>query len=171
MAADRQSIPVQAYAVAAYEAARLFGEDAADVFDPDATSRARIVAILALRRAFPRTHQVTIANNMGMEGGASSVARKISRATSASSWNDATIDYVEKLLSAALRRPITIIKTHKPIVAPPAEQKSLSGFKPRAVRPARLIAMRPKTVNVTAALMGDPGALSMRVARGERSAS
>jgi hypothetical protein len=165
-------IPPSSFAVAAYEAACLFNEDPADLFDPDCKSHARFIAIEVVKRAYPKVSRAEIARNMGLEGDCDAIGKKIARAKMAGFWNEKIISIVERALAAHIRRPITLAKVTKAVRVSGRleESQHVPGavFTPRkAPRIAMLKAARPS--NVTAYLLGDPGAGSARIDRGETS--
>ena len=173
MNAPSDTIPPAAYAICAYEAAKLFGEDPADLFDPDCKSRARFTAIEVMRRAYPYEFQAVIARNIGMEGDARRIANLCQSARMSPWWREQYVQGVSIILSRTIRRPVTIadvarvLKVHEG----PAESQYVAGakFVPRKIA-TRLTAPPRRSRDVTAYLMGDPGARSARMDRGELSA-
>jgi hypothetical protein len=165
----KRTIPPAVYAVAAYEAARVFQEDPADLFDPDRKSRARYVAIAAIKRAFPEEAKAVIARNVGMEGDAKRISHLLDQAKSQKWWADNNVTFVEMVIAGSLRRPVTVVEVTADAPAPivtEAEPRATS-FVPRRIKPAKAIFSPGRPRCVTGYLMGDPNCRSARIDRGE----
>lgn len=165
------TIPVRAFAIAAFNAASLLSEDPCDVFDPDAKSRARFVAIEAMRVMFPTVDAVQIANNLGFVGRRKLLTNRLICVKCAKWWNDKFVERVVCDLEIALkakRGGKTYFER-----APEEPTVSISKATPDtdATRhvsiPRATLVRRP--ANMTGYLLGDPGCGSRRVNSDERS--
>ncbi len=153
------SIPVRMLATAAAVAAEIYHEDAADVFDDAKWSRARMIAIAAMRKVFPTASQASIARCFGLIGDSKRIGQLCEKARNAGWWNDDAVEevyrtvkhlggYSDDHLPEATREPRVAID----------EEKALT-FTPRRVTDPRKCIVVPaaaRPANVTALLMGDP---------------
>ncbi|MBM3553629.1 MAG: hypothetical protein FJX45_18250 [Alphaproteobacteria bacterium] len=172
------SVPVSAFAVAADAAARCLGEPLADLFDEEAPSRARMIAIDAMIEIYPGAARVEIARCFGLTCSGRDLARRRAAAQSAAWWRRADVDCAIEKIRASLGRieRADVLTGFAPIVrlggyerAPADDEPRVSAYRPRVWRPARLlVAPARRAANPTAALMGDPDpARSALHARGE----
>lgn len=160
------NIPVKAYAIAAYSAARFLREDPADIFDDTRQSRARFIAVTAMRRVFPRACAPHIATNFGFCGDSQDLSRALAGAQTARWWQDIDVDRVVEDLRAALATTARaepgfscpdLATIPAPSVEPAAKPRQLAaGFRARIGRPAPILSISRRPTVVTAALLGDP---------------
>jgi hypothetical protein len=162
-------IPVKVYAIAAYEAAALTGEDPADVFDDNYKPRARWLAIVAIKSVFPRVSAPHIAKNLGFIGDGRSLSRLLQNAQESRWWRDHDLTPIIGGICLSLRlragaylgvdhldAAVDVAPLCREPIAPPPPAPAAK-FTPRQARPARVIsACGTRPVNVTASLLGDP---------------
>lgn len=156
------SVPARCFAIAAEAAVRSVGGEVADVFDDGRPSRARLVAIEAVRRVFPLASRVEIARCFGLDRTGREVARMVESAFASSWWSDDVVLSVAGVILSDLRWPLldafarveaveigALARADEP---DPVAQR----WSPRKVRPARLVTVTARPRSVTAALLGDP---------------
>ena len=155
-------VPVPAFAVAAYAAARIHHEDPADVFDEHKRSRARIVAVAAVKSIFPSAATRDVMLAFGWDAAPNAYLNAKASAMSCSWWDDAQIAIVVRAVRKTIRSPG---EASEPAVYLPAQPE------PRySARQYGLVARTNRQANVTAYLMGDPGASGgIRVVTDQRS--
>lgn len=140
-------LPIRIIAIAAYEAARIHDEKASDAFDDDCPSRARWLAIEAIRRIYPLVSQASVARQFGFEGDAKLVAIRMANARLANWWRDENVSAVAQIIA-----PHSVLKDRDdPHVILQEDMAARVAFKPRP-RGTPIATVR----NVTALLMGDP---------------
>lgn len=179
------SIPVRCFAVAADLPAKRFNEDVGEIFDCDAQphSRARLVAIEALVRAFPGAPLIGVARGFGWTGSARQIWAARDGALSSAWWREASvdrlIDVVVDCVFIDLRWPQRAGDAAQRLAADQQSRKEpcvhfdrASGeilclekvsepfapiYEPRLFRPARVLQRKSaRSANVTASVMGDP---------------
>lgn len=159
-------IPVKAYAIAAYSAARFLREDPADVFDDTRPSRARFIAVTAMRRVFPRACASHMAAHLGFCGDSRDLSRALYGAQTARWWLDIDVDRVVEDLRAALATTARsapgfscpdLATIPAPAVEPePGPRQIAAGFRARIGRPTPVLSTTRRPALATAALLGDP---------------
>lgn len=149
-------VPVRMLAIAATAAAQFVGEDPSDAFDPP-FSRARCIAIAAIRRALPSVSQAVIARHFGLNADAPRISAMMIQAQTSKWWSDDHVRHVmakifphlacrvDDALPKGLREPRVTM-----------EEERAVAFTPRKIDPTRIIPAPPRPKNVTAAFLGDP---------------
>jgi hypothetical protein len=167
-------VPVRAFAISAFNAAEFFKEAPCDIFDSEKNSRARFVAIEAMRVMFANADATAIANNLGFVGRLTALKIRMKCVRCAKWWNDELVEIVIRDLERALgvSRYGRSYFDREPVDEPTIAIKEAAAddgqsrrfFVPRA-------ALRRPPSNVTGYLLGDPGFRSARVVNDERSAA
>ena len=138
-------IPARLIALAAFEAARIHGEDPADLFEDEKSSRGRLIAIEAIRYVFPLASQISIARHFGYEGSGAMLSGRLANARAARWWRPEDVKSV--FLQIAPHRDVQdgepVVKASEDLAArlPLTPRHALSTISGRSI---------------TSALMGDP---------------
>lgn len=158
-------IPVRIVAMAANEAAKLVGEDPADAF-LERPSRARLIAIEAIRLVFPFVPQITIGRCFGFEGSAKDLDRRLDGVRYSTWWREEHVKAVFTRLAPHSAVRLTVEHGFEPTVQ---QDERAYSFTPRKAKPSRIITPIARVRNVTGALLGDPGFRSYRQDSDQRS--
>jgi len=167
-------VPVRAFAIAAFNAAEFLNESPCDVFDSEKNSRARFIAIEAMRVMFANADATTIANNLGFTGRLTALKIRMKCVRCTKWWDDGLVESVVCDLEFALnmsRQGQTYFghgTFYEPTIA--LKEAAADDGQSRRFHVPRTVFRRRQPSNVTGYLLGDPGFRSARVVNDERSA-
>lgn len=160
-----ERIPVRVFVVAAAAAVRRVGGLVDEVFDERLSSRARLVAIAAVRAGWPRVFYSGIAECFGWRASGDAVGRALANARCAAWWSDEAVAGVTAEVMADLRWPWSdpcepIVSVEASDSGQPAPNEGRARvWTPRKFAPSRIIVPgAARARNVTSEMMGDPPA-------------